>query len=104
MSDVTNVILKVACGDENKVTQIEPKASSKGTPFVSCSEASLPHGWYGGNKFLECEIFPGAFNYLDINDLTRQVKTVKWSYPKDVQLWVQGQNDDRFREIDIGLL
>ena len=53
---------------------------------------------------LECEICPGAFNHLNLADLLRAIQEVDWDDPASVQLFIQEQEEDRLREIDLGLL
>jgi hypothetical protein len=52
---------------------------------------------------LECEIYPGAFNYLDLNVLIDAIRAVEWDDPGAVQLFAQEQEQDRLREIDLAL-
>ena|ERR1043165_4583585 len=55
--------------------------------------------WYGGNKVLEAPLFVGAFNHLGLEDFIEHLKTIKWEYPEEVQLWVKEQEDDVFRTV-----
>lgn len=106
MSQVTNVILKVACGDEEHVRDLNTLWSS-GKPLVSCDaaydDALIQGGWYGGDKHLECEIYPAAFNHLNLDELCEAIRRVPWEYPDSVQLFAQAENQDRLREINLGL-
>lgn len=107
MSRVTNVIL--AHGDlgnpEARTEQINKFfANEDGSPgggFVHVEDKGLPNGWYGGTKFLECELLLGAFNYLNLDKLIAHLRTIQWTFPDNVQLIVKGQDDDRFTTIDI---
>jgi hypothetical protein len=56
---------------------------------------------FGGNKQLECDLFVGAFNHLDLNDFVSYLNGVQWSDNDEVQLIVCEQEDDGFRIIDI---
>lgn len=102
MSLVTNVVLKTAVQDAGLIGGINSALKDKG--FVSCDDESLPFGWYAGTKALECEIFPGAFNYLDLDAMIYAIRTVPWDQPGSVQLFIQEQNEDRLREVDLGLI
>ena len=102
MSVVTNVVLKTSVGDKNMIASLNEIFQS-GKKFVSCDDESLPRGWYAGDKFLECEIYPGSFNHLNLEDLIAAIQKVKWDDPRSVQLFIQGQEDDRLEEVDLGL-
>ena len=54
-------------------------------------------------RVLECEVFPGAFNYLDLAALVKAIREVDWDDPDGVQLFVQEQEERRLREVDLGL-
>ena len=41
--------------------------------FVSVEDEQLPRHWYGGGKYLECELAIGAFNHLDVEGLVRHL-------------------------------
>lgn len=53
---------------------------------------------------LECEICPGAFNHLNLADLIRAIREVDWDDAGSVQLFVQEQEDERLREVDLDLI
>jgi hypothetical protein len=101
MSIVTNVLLKTSTGDKSRIAKLNT-AFESGQKFVSCDDDSLPRGWYGGNKMLECEVYPAAFNHLDLEELVRAIRGVEWDDPLSVQLFVQEQEEDRLREVDLG--
>lgn len=102
MSVVSNVIFKTALGDEDAVALLN-KNFEPGVPFVSCDDEKLPDGWYGGTKYLECEIYPAAFNYLDKDELVKIIEAIKWEFPESVQLFIQEQEGDRLEEIHLNL-
>ncbi len=102
MSVVTNVILKTSAGDKLRIAKLNV-AFQCGGRFVSCDDEKLPCGWYAGNKLLECEIYPAAFNHLDLEALVEAIRRVDWDDPHDVQLFVQNQEEGRLREIDLRL-
>ena len=64
-------------------------------------DSKLQKGWYGGTKNLEVNIFIGAYNHLNLNDLIQHMSTIDWEEPEDVQVIVKEQNDDRFRIINL---
>ena len=102
MSVVTNVILKTFAGDRYRIATLNELFHS-GKKFVSCDDESLPRGWYAGSKMLECELYPRAFNYLELSDLVTASQKVDWDQPGSVQLFVQEQESDRLTEVDLGL-
>ena len=99
MSLVTNVIFKVACGDEDKIVKLNGLFKS-GVEFKSCDDVE-GGGWYAGSRRLECYIYPGAFNYLVMEDLVDAINKIEWEYPECVQLLAQGQEDDKFEDIKL---
>src|SRR5258708_35417732 len=102
MSVVTNVIFKTSVGDKLRIAKLNALFNS-GQKFVSCDDESLPRGWYAGGKMIECEILPGAFNHLNLAELVSAIQKVEWDDPLSVQLFVQEQEEDRLREVDLGL-
>ena len=100
MSIVTDVVLKTSAGDKSRISILNV-AFQSGQGFVSCDDGILPRGWYAGSKMLESEIYPGAFNDLDLSELIRAIREVDWDDPGSVQLFVQEQEEDRMREIDL---
>jgi hypothetical protein len=103
VSVVTNIVFKTSVGDKHRIAKLNA-AFQVGAKFVSCDDESLPRGWYAGNKMLECEVCPGAFNDLNLGDLVRAIRDVDWDDPRGVQLFVQKQEEERLSEVDLGLL
>jgi len=64
-------------------------------------DESLPSGWYGGTKFLETNLFIGAFNFLNKGKLLEHIRTIDFLSPEDVQLIIQEQEDTRFHIINV---
>ena len=100
MSVVTNVILKTAVFEGKGVATLN---EIMGYAFKSCDDPSLPRDWYAGSKALECEIYPAAFNYLDLGALVANIQEVSWRSPAAVQLFIQEQEDNRFTEVPLEL-
>ena len=50
----------------------------------------------GGQRKLETPIFVGAFNYLDHTAFIRFVFSLPWDAPENVQVLIQGQDDNVF--------
>lgn len=101
MSYVTNLILYIGIGNDvdEKIKEVNKYFEDNGTGFVSVEDESLPDGWYGGTKYLECDLFIGAFNYVNLNGLIRHLKTIKWNHV--VQLMILDENEEKFRIEDI---
>lgn len=105
MSVVTNLILHMGIlEDENdmaqKVNQYFKNKEWLGAPPVPIDSENR-NGWYGGTKFLECNLFIGAYNHLDLDDFIKHLRALKWTSPEDLQIIVKEQNDDKFRIIDV---
>jgi hypothetical protein len=101
-SVVANVVPKTSVGDKDRIAKLN-KVFRSGKEFVSCDDDSLPRGWYAGGKFLECEIYNGAFNGLVLEELIEAIRNVDWDDPRRVQLFIQAQEEDRLKEVDLGL-
>lgn len=104
MSVVTNFIIMAPCGNGDKLKEINSYMEieypgKKG--FVSISDDSLPSGWYGGTKFLETEMWIGAFNYLHEEGLISFLRSMKWKYEEDVQVCYKEDDEDKFKLIDL---
>jgi hypothetical protein len=61
----------------------------------------LPDGWYGGTKYLECDIAIGAFNHLELESLIQHLREIGGPFADELQLMVKEQEDSQFRIIDI---
>lgn len=104
MSLVTNVILHTPIYFDDEQKEIEKQINSffdESKGFVYVDDEKLPIGWYGGTKMLECDLYIGSFNYLDLEGLIKHLSKIKWEYNEQVQLIVKEQEDDKFRIIDI---
>ena len=101
MSVVTNIIFTFSImeNDVKRISEVNTFFDCK--PLIGVDSNALPSGWYGGSKMLETNIYVGAFNYLDLNAFISHIKTIKWKEPENVQLIVQGDNDEKFKIIDI---
>jgi hypothetical protein len=100
VSKVTNLIL-VFSGSEN-----EPEVAlflnrfpneGKGFRIVAVDDPSLPKGWYGGTKYLECCLYLGAYNHFNAQAFLAYLRTYPWEDPESVQLLVKEQYDDVFQ-------
>jgi hypothetical protein len=106
MSYVTNLILTFDVMEEEKEREAEIQEffihkDARGAGFVSCDDEKLPHGWYGGTKALETNVYIGAFNFINLDDLISHLRhDVKWEYPENVRLMICDQNEEAFRMIN----
>jgi len=54
----------------------------------------------GGRKHLETPLFVAAFNYFNLDEFCAFVRSLKWEYPGCVQIFIEEQEDDKFRLIE----
>lgn len=104
MSEVTNLILTCSLGEKEEfvLSQINKfEINNKPFKMISINDKKLPSAWYGGTKYMECCIFMGAYNYLNLNEFIDHLKSIEWEDPEDVQLIVRNQNEDRFKIVNI---
>jgi hypothetical protein len=100
MSRVTTVILSIGTLDwheGSRLPEINAFFENPQAGFVSLEDPNLPHGWYGGTKYLEAELYIGSFNYLDLDALLTHLSRMRWEEPDCIQLIVKEQEDDVFR-------
>lgn len=100
MSWITNTILHLGLGDEDKVDAINSFFGEQ-DGFVCVDDPKLPRGWYGGAKMLETNIYIGAFNHIDILGLISHIRSVVFQEPHAVQLILMDQEQDWFRLVDL---
>lgn len=103
MSVVTNLILHIGISEdeEERIKDVNKFFEDK-NGLVSLDDSKIPRGWYGGSKMLECNLYIGAFNYLDLDEFIKHCKNIKWEYPDEIQIIVKEQEDDLFRIIKLG--
>ncbi len=71
--------------------------------LVTVDDPRLPRGWYGGHKFLECDIAVGALNHVNIEEFAAYIrKLCREDGCGGVQLIVMDQEEDEFHIISIG--
>ena len=105
MSEVTNLIITTSLS-ENATDVINKMKSfyvnKDEFRIVSVEDDNLPPCWYGGSKYLECNIFIGAYNYLDGAALLAFMRNeMKWEDPESIQIIIQEQFDTKFKIIDL---
>lgn len=101
MSYVTNLILHMGMieDEDERIKEVNAFFDEDDNPLVGLNEQPLPPGWYGGTKYLECNLYVGAFNYFQLDDFLKHLQTIKWRAPEDVQLFIKDQDDYKFRII-----
>ena len=50
----------------------------------------------GGTKAVEHEIWSGAYNWLDVPEFVKAVKSANWAFPSDVQLLIKEEGGELF--------
>lgn len=105
MSYVTNVILTF--GPEWATEDEQAKSNmQKINDWLcenNCGAFRFPLGAIdaavGGTKSLDCEIFVGAFNYLNVEGFADLVFSLSWEWPDEVQILVKNQDADLFSSL-----
>lgn len=108
MSKVTNLILITSTMDDSEFTisSLE-KFIIHGRPFniKSIEDLTLPSGWYGGDKHMECNIFIGAYSSFPSNEFIDFISNkVDWYLRENVQVLIKEDADTKFRLIEINKL
>lgn len=103
MSRVTNLILNIDIleDEETRIKEVNlffDEQEQKG--LVSVDENNS--GWYGGSKNLECHLYIGAFNYLDLDKFIEHCNRKVNFKEEHNQIIVMEQDDDEFRIIKLG--
>ena len=105
MSRVTNLIVATSISEDSSYlekTFNDFKVDESPFNLVSVESEKLPNAWYGGSKFLEVNLFVGAYNYLDLDSLLVFMKNqIKWEMPESVQIIVKEHEDTKFRIINL---
>lgn len=95
MSNVTNIMLSddsLGSMFSQQQTDIEGRL---GLVKIPCDSV-------GGNKYLEDDLYLGAFNNLHLEEYIKSVKDVCKDCIEDIQLFVKEQDDDKWKEIFLG--
>lgn len=101
MSLVTNVILHMGTNTEQEakdyLKQVNNFFKDKEIEFVYVND------WHAKESLhvLEIDLAIGAFNYLDLDALTKHLCTIDWEDKPAIQLLVREQNEIGFRIIDV---
>jgi hypothetical protein len=96
MSVVTNIIVFASHADERLLSYVNRF-------FWNCRGLARIHEHAGGPKYLEAEVWVGAFNYLPMPDFVAHLKSLAWDSPAEVQLLVRGQEAELWSFVDLQL-
>lgn len=100
MSYVCNVFVFAPAFAERKLTpalrRVWKRMDRDDTP-----PELLNAGECGGAKCLECDVFIGAHNYLDIELFVTELRAELGSDADGVQVCIRDQHDERFTLIDL---
>lgn len=105
MSLITNVILSFSICEDGRDHDpddysgiiAEVNTAIDGPGFVIPPD----HTWYGGRKVLTRPTFIGCFNYLHLDRLLDKLRSMKWEEPGAVQLFVSGEEQNRWHMIPV---
>lgn len=50
----------------------------------------------GGGKYMQANVYGGAFNFLKIDEFIALIKKQQWHEPENVQLLIQDEQESRF--------
>lgn len=106
MSVVTNVILTFPLVSGEGDTELVDKLNAhlKTTPVANGLAAwfrLIPDEGTGGTRCVETNICVSAFNHLNLDGLVGLIQSFDWPEKENVQVFVQEDNDNRFREIQL---
>lgn len=97
MSYVTNIIVSTSILDEEKMADINTLLFQQhgGADLLPVREEA------GGNKFLEATVYLAAYKQFDLDKCISSLRLIKWEDPAELQLFVKGEDDERFREVEV---
>lgn len=101
MSVVTNIILSFSIM-ENEISDIEDSYTNM--VLINNWLRKHDHGAFGedatiasgGEKHLETPVYLAAFNFFDLDEFLAFLRTLPWEEPENVQVFVQGQEEEKF--------
>jgi hypothetical protein len=105
MAIITNVILTHGAledrpGEEREFPIIEKLNALLDRPGLEGRFAKVDR-YAGGRHDMEADVYLGTFDYLIPEKLVQAVESLPWGRPSEVQLFLMGQNDSRFREVPL---
>lgn len=95
MSVVSNVVFSFHISDDHIMEKINSWLQENDYGVFSNVDIVS-----GGRKHLETPLFAAAFNYFNLENFCNFVRSLKWKHPNCVQIFIQEQEDDKFRLIE----
>ncbi|HVI47179.1 MAG TPA: hypothetical protein VM802_20040 [Chitinophaga sp.] len=103
MNNVTNLILSFSSlDDENSIIEKIKLFTGRSERFyiTSLRNKSMPRHWYNGNLFNHIQMI--AYHSLKMDGFLDFLRhNVEWHDPDLVQLFIKGENDVKFKVIDL---
>jgi hypothetical protein len=100
MSEITNVILTTeSCEDEPLAEFQRLMFPHEETGLVNCRDKRFNPPWYGGDKYLEVDIYLGAFREFDVDRAIAALRQARWIEPESVKLYISRGRHQRFAEV-----
>ena len=84
-------------GYRSKMEQVNAFFAERGQPELE----SIDPVWEGRGKALECNVYVGAYNHLELDTFVEHLRGIVWNAPQFIQLFVKDQEDIEFRLIRI---
>lgn len=88
MSVVTNVLLFMPGSESRALAPVQRWLDN-----ANMGQLTKIDRYAGGKKYMEANVWAGAFNYLDVPAFVEVVKAQRWLDPECVQLLIQEQSD-----------
>jgi len=99
MSLVTNILVTHGILErafEQPGLGVVAKATGRpDSPLTNIADGDAANFW-GGSKFPEVDVWAGAINYMDLQATLDHLASIPWKEPENVQVFIQGQDEDRF--------
>ncbi len=101
MSRVTNVIITTACVDDERLLTLNLAVNARLDGEMGPFFQDVPGAFTAGTKNLECNVYLGGFNHLEVKELKAAIESVPWECPRSVQLFVLREEGERFSEVGL---
>lgn len=104
MSRVTDCILTFPLTGMENEEEIIDQINQSGYKFVWIEDKKFPrNSFVTGGKVLQINTLIGAFNHLNLNKLIKHLtEEVDWEEPDRVQLFINEEESEGFKELRIG--
>jgi hypothetical protein len=98
VSKVTDLILVTATDVDSSAHRRSPSVGHLNAYLRAHHERSMceVNDYCGGDKYMQCDVFIAAINYLDIPAFLKAFHSITWECPESVQLMIKGEDDDLF--------